>query len=101
MGRIVGRVAVCRREVNGDSSVIAHGQNVQQLLQVWAMILIVAKRNGQGSSATHATFFFRFRVSAEERYAGLIVVQFIEIDLKFVDHLPHDGHDQIGIQRIE
>ena len=58
MSGIVGPVAIVGGEVNRNTTVIGHRQNVEQLFQIRAMIFAVSLANrNRGFAATQHWFF--------------------------------------------
>jgi len=101
MGRVVTGVAALGGEVDRHAAILAERQDVEQLLQVGPAGLAVAVGDGRRRAASLSPFLARFDVSAEEGDRGRIVVQFIELHAKLLDHVPHDLQHQFVLTRLE
>jgi hypothetical protein len=75
---IVGRVAAGRAEVNRHATVVAEGENVNQLLQIGTMVFVVTPGNGQGAPSATRVFLGGMRVVAVKGDGGGVVVQLAE-----------------------
>ena len=65
------------------------------------VILAMAPGNRWCGAPLALSFFLRFRVRSVDRNRRRIVVQFVETDVEFSNHLPHHGQDEIGTSAFE
>jgi hypothetical protein len=91
---VVGRVAARGTKVDRHAAVVTEREDVDQLLQIGAMVLVVAPGNGQGAPPGAGVFFGSIRVVAVEGDRGGVVVQLAERDLEFTDRLPDHGQHE-------
>jgi len=59
MRGVVTGVAAGRSKIDGNSTIFGHRENIQQLLQIGAMIFTVTEGDGQGGLATHTALLVR------------------------------------------
>ena len=95
MGLVVGDVAALHPEVDRHAAVFAHGEDVQELLEVRAVVLVVAPGDGRGQSAALVSLLLAACVGPAEGHGGRVVVQGVETDTELADH----GEHQLGQQR--
>ena len=93
---VVGGVAAGDAEVDGHATVLGHRENVQQLLQVGAVVLVMAEGDRQRGATQVAFLFGRRDLGPDEGDGRRVVVQFIQEDLELLDDVTHHGQDQGG-----
>ena len=71
---VVGRVTTGRPKVDRHAAVVANRENVNQLFQIRAMILVVAPSNGQCTPTSAHLFAGGIRVVAMKGDCGGVVV---------------------------
>ena len=86
VGRVVGDVPAGRAEMDGHAAVVADGEDVQELLQVRAMVLAVPPGDRQRLLVSTQRLLGRFGVGPEEGHGGGIIVQLVHSQ----GELPHD-----------
>ena len=65
------------------------------------MIFVVSPRDGGHGLAADGMLRPSASVVAKEGDSRGIVVQFVQADIEFVDHVRHDVDDQVGIECVE
>ena len=91
---VVDRVAAFGAEVDRHAAIVAEREDVEQLLQVRAMVLVVAPGDCQGGPAAAGALFGRIGVVAVEGDRGGVVVQLLEGHVELADRVPDDGQDE-------
>ena len=94
MGGVVGDVAAGRTEVDGHAAIVADGENVEQLLEVGAMVFAVAPGDGQRLLVAALPGLGGLGVGAEERDRGGVVVQFIETEVELLDDMADERQEE-------
>ena len=101
MRAIVGGVAALDAELHRHAAVAGDGEDVEQLLEVGAMVLVVSPGDGQPEPAPQGPLLVGGLVIAMEGDGGRIVVQLVEIDGELPDRVDDDGQGQgrdVGIE---
>ena len=101
MGAIDGRIPALNPELHGNGPVVCDGQNIEQLLEIRAMIFVVAMCNSKPDTTTQTPFLLSRFVIAMKRDGGRIIVKLAEFDLELTDGMCHDSESQgtnIGIE---
>jgi hypothetical protein len=76
------------------TAIVADGENVEQLFQVRAMVLVVAPGDRQGGLAAAGALFGRSGVVAVKGDGGGVVVQLFEGHGKLADRVTDDRQDE-------
>jgi len=103
MSTIVGGIPTLDAEVHGDRTITCHREDVEQLLQVGAMVLVVAPGDGPPKLPPERAFLVGVLVVTVERDGGGVVVEFVEGHAKRAHHVL--GHPQCqgrnrGIEQV-
>ena len=98
---IVGGVAALDAELHRHGAVARNGEDVEQLLEVGAMVLIVSPGDGQPQPAPQGPLLIGGLVITVEGDGGRIVVQLVEIDGELPHRMNDDGQGQGGDVGIE
>jgi hypothetical protein len=90
MGAVVGGVAALDPEVHRHGTIACDSEDIQQLLEVGAVVLVVAVGDGQAKLSPEGPLLVGRLVVAVERDGGGVVVQFVEIDAELTDGVCHN-----------
>ena len=101
MRSIVGRVATGRREVNRYPTILRDRQNVEQLLEIGAMILVVAPRDSQRRHTLTPSRDRRLFVGPMKRHGRRVVVQFIQAEVEVPNNVFDQLHDERSVDAFE
>ena len=71
-------------------AIAGHGEDVEQLLEVRAVVLVVAPRHRQAQSSSQGTFPLSRIVVAVKSNGGRVVVQLVETDVEFAHSVGGD-----------
>ena len=101
MGAVVGGVATLDPEVHRHGTVAADGEDVEQLLEVGAVILVVAPGDRQAEPSPQRALPVGVLVVPVKRHGRGVVVQFIERDVELADGVGRDVESQgrdVGVE---
>jgi hypothetical protein len=101
MRAVVGGVAAPHAELHRHGAVAGDGEDVEQLLEVGAMVLVVAPGGGQPQPAPQGPLPIGGLVVAVEGDGGRVVVQLVELDLELADGMDDDGQGEgrdVGVE---
>jgi hypothetical protein len=101
MGPVVGGVATLNPEVHRHGTVAADGEDVEQLLEVGAVILVVAPGDREAELSPQRALPVGVLVVAVECHGSGVVVQLVERDVKRVDGVGRDVQYQsrdVGVE---
>ena len=101
MRAIVCGVATLDPELHRHGAVAGDREDIQQLLEVGAVVLVVSPGDGGSEPAAKRAFLGRGVVIAMEGDGGGIVVQLVELDAELADGVGGDVEDQRGDVGIE
>ena len=101
MGAVVGGVAALDAEVHRHGAVARDGEDVEELLEVGAVVLVVAVGDGQAELPPQGPLAVGGLVVAVEGDGGGVVVQLVEIDGELADRVGHDGEGERGDVGVE
>src|SRR3974377_1804305 len=101
MGAVVGGVAALDAELHGHGAVAGDGEDVEQLLEVGAVVLVVAVGDGQAESPAQGAFAAGALVVAVEGDGGGVVVQLVQVDAELADGVGDDGQGERGDVSVE
>jgi hypothetical protein len=80
MGTVVGGVAALDPELHRHGAVACDGEDIKRLLEVRAMVLVVAVGDGQAELSPQGRLAVGRLVVAVEGDGGGVVVEFVEFD---------------------
>jgi hypothetical protein len=95
----VGGVAALDLELHGHGAVPRHGEDVEQLPEVEAVVLVVAVRDGQAEPPVQGALAVGTLEVAVE--GGGVVVQFVQVDAELAHGVRHDGEGERGDVGVE
>ena len=98
---VVGGVAALDAELHRHGAVAGDREDVEQLLEVGAMVLVVAPGDGQPQPAPQGPLLIGGLVIAVEGDGGGVVVQLVEIDGELADGVDDDGQGEGGDVGVE
>ena len=98
---VVGGVAALDAELHRHGAVARDREDVEELLEVGAMVLVVAPGDGQPQPAPQGPLPIGGLVIAVEGDGGGVVVQLVELDGEFTDGMDDDGQGQGGDVGVE
>ena len=98
---VVGGVAALDPELHRHGTVACDGEDVEQLLEVGAVVLVVAVGDGQAELPAQGAFVLGSLVVAVEGDGGGVVVQFVEFDAELADGVCRDGEGERGDVGVE
>ena len=101
VGAVVGGVAALDPELHRHGAVAGDGEDVEQLLEVGAVVLVVAPGDGQPEPSPQGPLPVGRLVVAVEGDGGGVVVQFVEVDVELADGVGGDGQGQRGDVGVE
>ena len=94
MRLVVRGVAAFDAEVDGHAAVVADGKDVEQLLEVRAVVLVVSPGDGQGGPPAAGALLGRVGVVAVEGDGGRVVVQLVEGHGELADRVADERKDE-------
>ncbi len=92
--RVIGDVATGRGEVQRDTTIVGHRQDIEQLFQVGPMILAVTERNGQATPLASFGLCGSIRIGTVEGHRRRVIVQLVQTDVEFLHHMTYDVQHQ-------
>ena len=98
---VVGGVAALDPELHRHGAVAGDREDVKQLLEVGAMVLVVAPGDGQAEPAPQGPLLIGGLVIAVEGDGGGVVVQLVEFDAELADGVGDDGEGEGGDVGVE
>src|SRR5271157_3715658 len=101
VGAVVGGVTTLDTELHRDGAVAGHGEDVEQLLEVGAVVLVVAPGHRQSQSSSQGPFPLGRLVVAVESDGGRVVVQLVEAHVEFAHGVGRDLQGQrrdVGVE---
>ncbi len=101
MRAVVGGVTTLDAELHRHGAVAGDREDVQQLLEVGAMVLVVSPGGGRPQPAPQGSLLIRGLVIAVEGDGGRVVVQLVEIDSELADGMDDDGQGERGDVGVE
>src|SRR5690606_36617043 len=90
---IVGDVAAMRGEINRNAAIIRDGERIKQLLQVWTFGLAMSVGDRRNRPPEIENPLLAVRIESVKGHGGGIVVQFVQLQLKLMDHLADHPED--------
>ena len=93
VGAVVGGVAALDAELHRHGAVARDGEDVEQLLEVGAVVLVVAPGDGQPQPAPQGPLPSARLVVAVEGDGGRVVVQLVELDVELADGVGRDRRE--------
>ena len=101
MRAVIGGVATLDPELYGHGPITGDRENIKQLLEVGAVVLVVAVGDGQAEMPAEGAFVLGILVVAGEGHGGGVVVQFVELDAELAHGVCGDVEDERGDVGIE
>ena len=98
---VVGGVAALDPELHRHGAVAGDGEDVEQLLEVGAVVLVVAPGDGQPEPPPQGPLPVGGLVIAVEGHGGGVVVQLVEFDAELTDRVRHGRQRQRGDVGVE
>src|SRR5262249_48156909 len=96
-----GGVAARDPELHRHGAVAGDGEDVEQLLEVGAVVLVVAVRDGQAEPPAQGALAVGTLVVAVEGDGSGVVVQLVQVDAELADGVGHDGEGERGEVGVE
>ena len=94
MRAVVGGIAALHTKLHRHGAVAGDGEDVQQLLEVGAMVLVMPPGDGPLQPAPQGPVLIGGLVVAVEGDGGGVVVQLVELDGELADGMDDDGEGQ-------
>ena len=101
VGPVIGGVATLDPEVHRHGTVAADGEDVEQLLEVGAVILVVAPGDREAELSPQRALPVGVLIVPVKRHGRGVVVQFIERDVELADGVGRDVESQgrdVGVE---
>ena len=98
---VVGGVAALDPELHRHGAVAGDREDVEQLLEVGAVVLVVPPGDGQPEPPAQGPLPVGVLVIAVEGHGGGVVVQLVEFDAELADRVRHGRQRQRGDVGVE
>src|SRR5262245_30597689 len=83
MRAVVGSIAALDAKLHRHGAVAGHSEDVEQLLEVRAVVLVVAPGHSESQSSSQGPFSLGRFVTPVEGDGGRVVMQLVEADVEF------------------